>query len=244
MPSPDMLPAPAASGLPVATVILKPKRARPFFGRHPWVLDAAVARVEGSPADGDVVDLATHEGRFVARGLWNSASRLRVAAPGISRSTTTSIRCLSVFSSAGGSSTRQIRPSTRARVNPWRTRSANRSRCSPLASRTSGARIVTRAPLRAARIRSTIWSRGWASSTLSHSGQWAVPTRAKRTRRKSWISVIVATVDRGFVPADFCAIEIAGDRPVTLSTSGRGSWPRNCRANVDRLSTYRRCPSA
>jgi 23S rRNA (cytosine1962-C5)-methyltransferase len=59
-------------------VILKPKRARPFFGRHPWVLDAAVARVEGSPADGDVVDLATHEGRFVARGLWNSASRLRV----------------------------------------------------------------------------------------------------------------------------------------------------------------------
>ncbi len=78
MPSPDMLPAPAASGLPVATVILKPKRARPFFGRHPWVLDAAVARVEGSPADGDVVDLATHEGRFVARGLWNSASRLRV----------------------------------------------------------------------------------------------------------------------------------------------------------------------
>jgi 23S rRNA (cytosine1962-C5)-methyltransferase len=73
-----MLPAPAASGLPVATVILKPKRARPFFGRHPWVLDAAVARVEGSPADGDVVDLATHEGRFVARGLWNSASRLRV----------------------------------------------------------------------------------------------------------------------------------------------------------------------
>ena len=78
MPTPQALPAPAASGLPVATVILKPKRARPFFGRHPWVLDAAVARVEGSPADGDVVDLATHDGKFVARGLWNSASRLRV----------------------------------------------------------------------------------------------------------------------------------------------------------------------
>jgi 23S rRNA (cytosine1962-C5)-methyltransferase len=59
-------------------VILKPKRARPFFGRHPWVLDSAVQRVEGSPADGDVVDLATHDGTFVARGLWNAASRLRV----------------------------------------------------------------------------------------------------------------------------------------------------------------------
>ncbi len=72
------LPAPAASGLPTATVILKPKRARPFFGRHPWVLDSAVLRVEGGPADGDVVDLSTHDGTFVARGLWNAASRLRV----------------------------------------------------------------------------------------------------------------------------------------------------------------------
>jgi 23S rRNA (cytosine1962-C5)-methyltransferase len=69
---------PAATGLPTATVLLKPKRARPFFGRHPWVLDSAVQRVEGSPADGDVVDLATHDGTFVARGLWNAASRLRV----------------------------------------------------------------------------------------------------------------------------------------------------------------------
>jgi 23S rRNA (cytosine1962-C5)-methyltransferase len=59
-------------------VVLKPKRARPFFGRHPWVLDSAVAKVEGQPADGDVVDLATHDGHFVARGLWNSQSRMRV----------------------------------------------------------------------------------------------------------------------------------------------------------------------
>jgi 23S rRNA (cytosine1962-C5)-methyltransferase len=70
--------AAGAAGLPTATVILKPKRARPFFGRHPWVLDSAVQRVDGSPADGDVVDLATHDGTFVARGLWNAASRLRV----------------------------------------------------------------------------------------------------------------------------------------------------------------------
>jgi 23S rRNA (cytosine1962-C5)-methyltransferase len=68
----------AVPGLPTATVVLKPKRARPFFGRHPWVLDSAVLRVDGRPADGDVVDLATHDGQFVARGLWNSQSRLRV----------------------------------------------------------------------------------------------------------------------------------------------------------------------
>ncbi len=63
---------------PPAVVFVKPKRARPFFGRHPWVLDTAILRVEGTPAGGDVVDLRTHDGQFIARGLWNAASRLRV----------------------------------------------------------------------------------------------------------------------------------------------------------------------
>lgn len=66
------------TGLPTATVVLKPKRARPFFGRHPWVLDSAVLRLDGAAAEGDVVDLTTHDGTFVARGLWNPASRIRV----------------------------------------------------------------------------------------------------------------------------------------------------------------------
>ena len=61
-----------------ATVFVKPKRARPFFGRHPWVLDSAVQRIEGAPSAGDVVDLVTHDGRFIGRGLWNGSSRLRV----------------------------------------------------------------------------------------------------------------------------------------------------------------------
>jgi 23S rRNA (cytosine1962-C5)-methyltransferase len=73
--TPDARPG---DGLPTATIMLKPKRARPFFGRHPWVLDSAVLRVDGEPADGDVVDLATHDGTFVARGIWNASSRLRV----------------------------------------------------------------------------------------------------------------------------------------------------------------------
>jgi len=70
--------AAGVDGVPTATVVVKPGRARPFFGRHPWVLDSAVLSVDGSPADGDVVDLVTHDRTFIARGLWNSASRLRV----------------------------------------------------------------------------------------------------------------------------------------------------------------------
>ncbi|MBL8800346.1 MAG: class I SAM-dependent rRNA methyltransferase [Planctomycetia bacterium] len=59
-------------------VILRPKRARPFYGRHPWVFPGAIAAVHGEPADGTVVDLMSHEGQFVARGLYNSQSKLRV----------------------------------------------------------------------------------------------------------------------------------------------------------------------
>ena len=59
-------------------VILKPRKARPFYGRHPWVLDSAVDRVEGTPADGDVVDLLSDKGKFIARGIFNSRSRIRV----------------------------------------------------------------------------------------------------------------------------------------------------------------------
>jgi 23S rRNA (cytosine1962-C5)-methyltransferase len=59
-------------------VILKPRKARPFYGRHPWVLDSAVDRVEGAPADGDVVDLLSDKQKFVARGVFNSRSRISV----------------------------------------------------------------------------------------------------------------------------------------------------------------------
>ncbi len=59
-------------------VILLPRRARPFYGRHPWVFAGAIGSVEGQPADGDVVDLHSHGGNFIARGLYNSRSKIRV----------------------------------------------------------------------------------------------------------------------------------------------------------------------
>jgi 23S rRNA (cytosine1962-C5)-methyltransferase len=64
--------------LMTARIILRPRRARPFFGRHPWVYAGAIAEVIGHAADGDVVDLYSHAGNFVARGLYNSRSKIRV----------------------------------------------------------------------------------------------------------------------------------------------------------------------
>ena len=60
------------------TVVLKARRAKPFFFHHPWVFSGAIARVDGQPTDGDEVNVVSHDGKFVARGLWNSQSQIRV----------------------------------------------------------------------------------------------------------------------------------------------------------------------
>ena len=59
-------------------VILKPRRARPFFARHPWVFESSIEKVAGDPAAGDEVDVVSHEGQFIARGLYNPGSTIRV----------------------------------------------------------------------------------------------------------------------------------------------------------------------
>lgn len=59
-------------------VILKPRRARPFFARHPWVFDSSIERVIGEPSAGDQVDLVTSDGQRIATGLYNPTSTIRV----------------------------------------------------------------------------------------------------------------------------------------------------------------------
>jgi 23S rRNA (cytosine1962-C5)-methyltransferase len=59
-------------------IFLKPKRAQPFFNRHPWVFAGAIDRVVGEPADGASVVVRSSAGNFVARGLINSQSKIRV----------------------------------------------------------------------------------------------------------------------------------------------------------------------
>jgi 23S rRNA (cytosine1962-C5)-methyltransferase len=60
------------------TVVIKPRRARPFFGRHPWVFEGAVERVEGHPEPGEPVQVRSHDREFIAWGLYNPHSKIRV----------------------------------------------------------------------------------------------------------------------------------------------------------------------
>ncbi len=68
----------AAESMPASVVTLKPRHALPFFKRHPWVFAGAIRSVQGDPQPGDEVVLHTHEGEFIARGLFNPHSQIRV----------------------------------------------------------------------------------------------------------------------------------------------------------------------
>lgn len=61
---------------------LKPRKAMPFFGRHPWVFESAIeslATPDGAePAAGTPVELWTAKKEFVAHGLWNPQSNIRI----------------------------------------------------------------------------------------------------------------------------------------------------------------------
>jgi len=58
-------------------VLKKGSERRQLLG-HPWVYDGEIARLEGSPDDGAVVDCYSHKGTFLGRGYVNSRSKIRL----------------------------------------------------------------------------------------------------------------------------------------------------------------------
>jgi 23S rRNA (cytosine1962-C5)-methyltransferase len=62
----------------VASVILRKGRAKPVLRRHPWIFSGAIQQVEGSPADGDIVDVCDAGNNWLARGYLNRESQISV----------------------------------------------------------------------------------------------------------------------------------------------------------------------
>jgi 23S rRNA (cytosine1962-C5)-methyltransferase len=61
-----------------ATVYLQPGKDKPVRQHHPWIFSGAVARVEGEPAPGDLVDVADARGEWLACGYYNAKSQIVV----------------------------------------------------------------------------------------------------------------------------------------------------------------------
>lgn len=60
------------------TVLLREGREASLRRRHPWVFSGAIGRKVGEPAAGDVVEVRSAAGEFLARGYYNPASSLAV----------------------------------------------------------------------------------------------------------------------------------------------------------------------
>ncbi len=60
------------------TIRLKAGRSAPFKGHHPWLFSGAIARIEGNPVPGDWVRIVDDKGVFIAYGLYNPHSQIRV----------------------------------------------------------------------------------------------------------------------------------------------------------------------
>jgi 23S rRNA (cytosine1962-C5)-methyltransferase len=59
-------------------ILLKPGKEKAVQNRHPWIYSGAVAETEGALSPGDIVDVYSVKGEFLARGYFNPNSQIRV----------------------------------------------------------------------------------------------------------------------------------------------------------------------
>ena len=56
--------------------ILKPGKAKRVYTFHPWIFRSDIDRIEGICEPGDIVDIISSKGRFLARGFYNPNSQI------------------------------------------------------------------------------------------------------------------------------------------------------------------------
>lgn len=61
-----------------ARIVLNKTRKKRIEQGHPWVFASELDRMEGEAQPGDLVDVVTHQGRYLATGYWNPRSQIAV----------------------------------------------------------------------------------------------------------------------------------------------------------------------
>ena len=59
-------------------VFLKKGREKPVLNGHPWIFSGAIERVEDDPEKAGVTEVLDNGGKWLARGLYNPRSQIRV----------------------------------------------------------------------------------------------------------------------------------------------------------------------
>lgn len=60
------------------TAYLKPGRSTPFKNQHPWLFSGAINKISGNPQAGDCIKVCDDKGSFIAYGLFNPHSQIRI----------------------------------------------------------------------------------------------------------------------------------------------------------------------
>ena len=60
----------------MAACILSKGREKRVYQGHPWVFRSDIAEVKGNPTPGDIVDVYSHNGAFLAKAYYNPASQI------------------------------------------------------------------------------------------------------------------------------------------------------------------------
>ena len=60
----------------MAKTVLLPGKEKRVYSGHPWVFRSDITRVEGEFLPGDIVDIVSSKGRFLARGYYNPNSQI------------------------------------------------------------------------------------------------------------------------------------------------------------------------
>lgn len=60
----------------ITRAILKPGKEKRVYTLHPWIFRSDIDRIEGAYNPGDVVDIFSSKGRFLARGFYNPNSQI------------------------------------------------------------------------------------------------------------------------------------------------------------------------
>ena len=63
---------------PGRKVVLAPGREKPMERRHPWIFSGAIAALGDALGDGDVADVTSSDGAFLARGMVSLRSQITV----------------------------------------------------------------------------------------------------------------------------------------------------------------------
>src|SRR5215204_6165602 len=59
-------------------IFLKKGREAPVLRGHPWIFSGAIEKVEGDGEDVGLADIFDNQKNWIARGLWNVKSQIRV----------------------------------------------------------------------------------------------------------------------------------------------------------------------